>query len=453
MLLAVVAACSPAPGAANTTEAASSSIVPATTTSTVPGLEYEVLGCSSPPVTFSALCQVYELTQRWHVDRPISAEDLAALAMEGLAGFDTDATEAAPRTVFCALPDEAFLPLCAELTRRVAESGLPVGPAMEAAVSSMANFGLGPFSYYLPPAEARAVRTDGLVGGVGILLDATDAAGSKCMRIAAPCPLRVVFVLEDNPGDEAGLLPGDVIVEVDGVPVEGRSFTGLAIELAGDETGDVVITVKRQDQTLPLLVRRRELDVPTVEVNVPFPGVAYLRIPDFEEDIPGLVHEALAAVMETEPGTIVVDLRDNPGGYVTSAVEVASEFIDEGLVLTKTSPEGSEEHYAEPGGLATTQRLLVMVNQGTASAAEILAGALRDRRGAVVVGTDTFGKDAVQIAFPLNNGGELHMAVARWTTPEGHGVGPKGLAPDRRVDWSTTTTVQEAVAATIEAAS
>ena len=456
VLMAVLAACAPAPQPAPTTigtTPATTAPAAATTSSTQVALAYQAQSCSSPPVTFSALCEVYRLAQRWHVDRPINAEDLAALALEGLSEFQTDEIEPAPRTLFCALPDQAFLVVCDELARRVGESGMPVGPAVEAAVSSMANFGLGPFSYYVSPEEAEALRADGLVGGVGILLDATDAAGSKCIRIAASCPLRVVFVLENNPGDEAGLLAGDVIVAVNQIPVEGRSFIGVAAELAGDETGEVSITVQREDLTLPLVVQRGELEVPTVEVDVPLPGVAYLKIPDFEEDIPGLVRDALPAVLEARPGTIVIDLRDNPGGYIQSAVEVASEFIDGGVVLTETSPDGPHEHHAEPGGMATTQRLLVMVNEGTASSAEILAGALRDRRGAVVVGTVTFGKDALQIAFPLNNGGELYMAVARWTTPEGHGAGPNGLAPDRLIDWSATATVGEAVAAAVEATS
>ncbi|MGH8946105.1 MAG: S41 family peptidase [Acidimicrobiia bacterium] len=453
--LALIGACSSTTGSATTESAAPTSEVPATTTTstTEADQEYEVLGCSSPPVTFSALCQIYRLAQNRHVDRPVSTQDLAALALEGLATFETPETEAAPRTLFCAIPDDAFIALCDQLAWRVGETGLPVAPAMEAATAAMANLGLGPFSYYVPPAEAAAFRADGLVGGVGILLDATDAAGSKCIRIADSCPLEIVFVLEDNPGDEAGLVAGDLIITVDGVPVEGRGFTDIASELAGDETGEVSITVQRQGLTLPLIVQRGDLDVPTVEIARPAEGVAYLKIPDFEEDIPQLVRDALAAVLEPAADILVIDLRDNPGGYIHSAVEVASEFIDGGLVLTEIAPDGSEEHFAEPGVTATGQRLVVMVNEGTASAAEILAGALRDRRDAVVVGTDTFGKDAVQIAFPLNNGGELYLAVARWITPDGHGVGPNGLTPDHRLDWSATSTLEEAVAAALEAAS
>lgn len=451
--LAMLTACSSGAVPAGTEATSTTPTLATTTSTTAAAQDYELASCSSPPVTFSALCQIYRLAQNWHVDRPVSAEELADLALEGLTTFVTAETEAPPRTLFCAVPDDTFTALCDELARKVGEDGLPVGPAMEAAASSMANFGLGPFSYYVPPAEAEAFRADGLVGGVGILLDATDAAGSKCIRIADSCPLEIVFVLEDNPGDDAGLLAGDLIVAVEDVPTDGQSFTSVATDLAGDETGEVSITVQREGLTLPLVVQRADLKVPTVEIDTPIEGVGYIKIPDFEEDIPGLVQDALEALLESAPRTIVLDLRDNPGGYIHSAVEVASEFIDGGPVLTEVSPDGTEEHSAAPGGAATSQRLVIMVNEGTASSAEILAGALRDRRGAALVGAGTFGKDAVQIAFPLNNGGELYLAVARWITPDGHTVGPDGLTPDHQVDWSDTPTLEEAVAAAIEAAS
>lgn len=431
--------------------ATTSSVV--TSSSITPVQAYEIQGCATPPVTFAPLCEIYDLAQELHVDSPFPAEDLAALALEGLRRFDTDATEPVPRTLFCAIPDQAFETLCAELARRVAESGLPVEPAVEAAAAEMANVGLGPFSYYVPPEEAGTFRADGLVRGVGIMVDATDAAGSKCMRIAEVCPLEVVFVLEANPGDAAGLEAGDRIIAIDGELVDGERFTTIATELAGDETGAVTITVQREETTLPLVVQRGELQIPNVEVDVPFPSVAYLKIPDFEDDIPDLVHDALGAALEAQPATIVVDLRDNPGGFIDSAVQVASEFIADGVVLLEEWPDGTDEYEAVPGGLATTQRLVVMVNEGTASAAEIFAGALRDRRGATIVGTTTFGKDAIQIPFGLHNGGELYVVVARWRTPSGHTVGTDGLVPDREVDWTTTATLEDAVAAAIEAAS
>lgn len=449
----LIISCSAPAAEPTTTASVATTTSRVATTTTSPPQAYEIQGCASPQVTFSPLCEVYELAQEHHIDAPFAPDDLAALALEGLRQFSAQTSEPAPRTVFCAIPDQAFAEFCAQVAHRVGETGLPVGPAVEAAATAMANLGLGAYSYYVPPEEAEAFRANGLVRGVGIMLDATDTAGSKCMRIAAACPLQIVFVLEDNPGEQAGLRAGDRIVSVEGLAVEGQSFTGLAGELAGDETGTVSLTVQRGGETLPIVVERDELQIPSVEIDMPFPGIAYLKIPNFEDDIPGLVHDAVAAIMEADPRTIVVDLRDNPGGYIFSAVEVASEFIPEGVVMVELGADGAEEYLARPGGLATAPGLVVMVNEGTASAAEIFAGALRDRRGAAIVGTTTFGKDAVQIPFPLNNGGDLYVVVARWRTPSGHTVGTDGLVPDRGVDWAAAATLEDAVAAAIEAAS
>jgi carboxyl-terminal processing protease len=292
-----------------------------------------------------------------------------------------------------------------------------------------------------------------VVGGVGILLDATDAVGSKCARITETCLLEIVFVVEDNPGEEAGLIAGDIIVAVDGKPTTGQGFVSTAGAIAADETGPVEITVLRDDEEIIFQIERSELTVPTVVVDLPVSNTGYLRIPDFEDDIPALVEDALSSLGDLQPRTIVVDLRDNPGGFVNAVVEVASMFIDGGLVMTSSGPDEYLEYEATDGGLATGERLVVLVNKGTASAAEILAGALRDRRGAEILGTNTFGKDAVQIPFSLRNGGEMYVAVARWETPSGFTAGDGGLTPDRELEIPVGLTNQEIVEAALDAAS
>ncbi len=424
---------------------------PATTTSATQALE--IHNCASPPVTFSALCEVYELVQEWHVDRPILDMGLADIALRALHEFAGKETEPRPRTLICSVPNEFFTPFCEELAQMVHEDAIAVGPAVDYAVTAMADLGLDPYSYYVPPDQVGSVRSNGILGGVGLLLDATDAAGSRCARITEVCPLRVVFVLEDNPGADAGLQAGDVISAIDGVSVEGQGFSATATRLAGDETGRVELTVERGGQPLTFDIERAELKVPTVVVDLPRPGVGYIRIPDFEDDIPGLVHEALTSISEFDTGTLVVDLRDNPGGLISSAVDVASEFVSGGLVLETFGPDEHLEYEAEEGGLATQPRLLVLVNAGSASAAEVLAGALRDRRSATIVGTTTFGKDTVQIPFKLRNGGEFYVAVARWLTPNGLTAGDGGLRPDRELEFMPGMTIEDLVAVALAAAS
>ena len=395
----------------------------------------EVQGCRTPPVTFSTLCETIELLDEWYVDRPIDYAALATIATEAAAGFETEDSEDPPRTFFCAIPDEAFVTLCDLMRQRVQDEHLPVADALEVAVTAMIDLGLDPFTWYVPPELAGGFRSDGVVGGVGILLDATDAAGSKCTRVAEACPLRIVFVLEANPGEDAGLLAGDVINTIDGESVVDRGLVDVATLIGGDQTGTVVLGIERDGSPLEITVERRELDFPETSVDVPLDDVGYLRIPDFSFQVPFIVDASIGALVAASPSTIVVDLRDNPGGLVDAVVSVASQFIPEGTVLNYEFPGGSSSYEVSGGAPATAPRLIVLVNEGTASAAEVLAGALRDLRGATIIGQPTYGKNALQIPFELRNGGEFHVAIARWTTPSGQSVALDGLIPDRIVDF------------------
>jgi len=452
-VLTVVAACS-SPTAVTTTAAPLGTQPPRPPVSTtIAPLDVEIQDCSSPPVTFSPLCEVYELLQTWYVDAPVDAAPLAQVAIRALEDFTTTETAEPPRTLFCAVPDEAFNDLCDVLAARIVESHMPVGPAIEAAMTHMIDVRFGPFTYYLPPDQAGSVRINGIVGGIGVVLDARDAAGSRCAQITEACPLEIAVVLEDNPGAMAGLAVGDVITAVDGERIDGMGFTGIVSLIAGDESGPVTLTVIREGNEVEFDIERAELVIPTVEAAVPRADVGYIRIPDFEFDIPDLVADALADLAEERPATLIVDLRDNPGGYIDAIVDVADQFVDGGVVMVSEAGDEHLEYEATPGGIATDPRLVVLVNQGTASAAEILAGALRDRRSAALIGTDTFGKDAVQIPFTLRNGGEFYVAVARWSTPDGETAGNGGLSPDREVDWPTGATTEDVIDIALEAAS
>lgn len=443
-LLMLVAAC-----AGTTVEPGSTTSSPPTTTTTPtvattqaappPEVPVEIQNCVTPQIGFAPLCEAYELVQEWHMDRPLDPEALATAALDGVKTFTTDETETPPRTLFCAIPHSAFSDLCDELARRMAEEAIPVAEAIEASVLSMGDTGLEQFSYYVPPELVGSFRLNGVVGGLGIMLDARDAAGSKCVRITASCPLQIVFVLEENAGAEAGLEAGDQIVEIDGEPIDGLGFVDTATRLAGDETGVVEMEVERNGETLDLVIERAPLVVPTVEIGVPRSGVGYIRIPDFEFDMPGLVHDGLMELIQEPIDRLVIDLRDNPGGYLDAAIDIASEFIEGGSVVETTGPEEDFEYSAGEGGLATRLQIAVLVNAGTASAAEILAAALRDRRGAMIIGEPTFGKNAVQIAFELNNGGEFNVAIARWLSPNGTTVAGSGILPDRTVQLSPAT--------------
>jgi carboxyl-terminal processing protease len=399
------------------------------------------------------LCEAYELIQEWHVDGPVEVATLVAAAIEGLDSYQTEETAEPPRALICAIPDPGFEELCDHLAVRIDATSVPLGPAMEAAVIGMTDHGLDPFSYYVPPDQVGVFRSNGVVGGVGVLLDATDSVGSKCARVAATCPLRVVFVLEDNPAAEAGLLSGDVITAIDGVSVNGLGFVEAVSQIAGNEIGVVELTVERDDVDIEVLeIERAELTVPTVELDIPEPGVGLIRIPDFEQDIPDLVRQGLAELIASGIDILIVDLRDNPGGFIDASILVMSEFIEEGVLVKTQYSDQAVDLTALGDAVATGIDLIVLVNGGTASAAEATAAALRDRRGAVIVGEPTFGKNAVQIPFELRNGGEFYVAVAHWTSPDGESVADGGIVPDHLLSWPADLNPEELVELSLEAA-
>ncbi len=443
-LLVIWVACS-GPIVLETTTVVSIPPLTAVPTTTAPEIPVELQDCSAPPVTFKTLCEAIELLDEWHVDRPIDVAQLAAIATQAASDYSTQETEEPPRTFFCAIPDISFETLCQTLAERIRTDQIPVAAAMEEIVLTMVDLGLDPFTWYIPPDLADGFRSDGIVGGVGIVLDATDAAGSKCTKIAVVCPLEISLVIENNPGADAGLLAGDFITAIDGEPVDGKGFVDVATRIGGDETGVVTLRVDRAGETLEFSITRMELNFPNIEVDLPVAGVGYLRIPDFDLDIPSIVGSALESLLAAGPGTIVIDLRDNPGGYIDAVLDVASEFISDGVVVETTGPDEDLAYLSRGGSSATSERLIVLVNGGTASAAEILAGALRDRRDALILGQPTFGKNAVQIPFPLRNGGEFHVAVAHWNTPNGTSVVDTGLIPDRLVDFPDNPTIEELV--------
>lgn len=451
-LLALAVACT-GEGAVVTTPPTPLVTTPIPAPTTTVGLVVDIQDCATPPVTFSALCEVFGLLQEWHVDRPLDPVELASTATRALEEAVVTETSGPPAILPCAVPDPAFTDFCKRLGQIVEETGGAVGPLVDQSVLTMVDATLGPFTYYVPPDQVPNARADGIVGGIGVVLDARDAVGSRCARIAVGCPLEIVFVLDENPGLAAGLRAGDHIVAVDDVAVDGQGFAATARQIAADETGRVRISVERDGQTLVFDIERATLVGPQVEVDLPVPGVAYLRIPNFAAEIPGLVRQALEALVPFEPATFVVDLRDNPGGLVDAVVVVASEFIAEGPVFQAIGPDDSRVYEASGEGLARSARVLVLVNRGTASAAEVLAGALRDRRGAVMIGATTFGKDAVQIPFDLRNGGQLYVTVARWATPDGVTVGGEGLVPDVELDLGMDLSIEEVVVIALEAVS
>lgn len=417
-----------------------------TATTTVPEAEYTVDDCDTPPVTFALLCDVHQLLFDYHVDAPLDPAALAAGASLGIQGFEgSDRPE--PTSFVCAVPDAAFESSCDLLAERTGGDAELLEEAVEDGVASMIAFSLDPFTYYIPPELSGALTEDGVVNAVGLLLSIRDEAGSACTVIQSPCRLEVVLALVESPSYEAGLRPGDVIVAIDGETVEGATLVEVAALLDGPEGSSVTVDVDDgAGGTDQFVIERRPPPVLDLEAELTGPDTGYIRLPDFAVDVPSFLHSVLQAWTEEDLSNLVLDLRDNPGGFVDVATIVASEFLSDGLVVRSESPTESLDYPVQDGGLMTSgPNLWVVVNSGSASASEIVAGVLQERGRATIVGEPTFGKNTVQIGFPLLNDGELRVTVARWVTPEGQSVAGTGVAPDVSIEIPPDATPPEVV--------
>ena len=283
---------------------------------------------------------------------------------------------------------------------------------------------------YMDP-EQYAQASIGLSGeyeGIGAWVD-TDG---KFLTIVAPMP--------NSPAEKAGIKAGDVVIAVDGADMTGIDPSLVVQRVMGPQGSIVRLTIQRQGVAEPFDVEvvRDSINIPSVQSRMLDSKIAYVQLQTFGEGTTRDLKQALASLLAQEPRGLILDLRGNGGGYLTTAVEVASEFIPEGVVLTERFGDGREEVYrAKPGGLATKIPMLVLVDAGSASASEIVAGALQDFGRAQLVGETTYGKGSVQDWLPLaNDQGAVRVTIARWYTPKDRQINAAGLAPDVEVPIS-----------------
>jgi carboxyl-terminal processing protease len=284
-----------------------------------------------------------------------------------------------------------------------------------------------PHTAFLTPEQADLFRDDleGKFGGIGVTVSLTDEG-----------QLRVVRPIPGAPGELAGLQPGDLILEVDGQLITGMDL-GQAISLIrGPKDTEVRLLVQDiEGGVRELTIQRALIEIPTTETRMLEDGIAYLAVHDCNARAPGGVREGLKQLLAEDPRGLILDLRGNPGGYLHVATEIASEFIQDGLLLIERDSEGRETmHKARGGGTATGIPLAVLVDSGSASAAEIIAGAIQDNARGILVGEQTFGKGSVQITERLSDGSGLQITTRRWYTPADRQIDGQGLIPDIEVE-------------------
>ncbi|MGQ0610092.1 MAG: S41 family peptidase [Paracoccaceae bacterium] len=321
---------------------------------------------------------------------------------------------------------------------------------IEAAINGML-MSLDPHSSYMSDEDFddMQVQTRGEFGGLGI--EVTQEEG--VVKVVAP--------IDGTPASEAGILSGDYITHVNGESVMGLTLDEAVTTMRGPVGSEIIITVVREGVEAPFDVSliRDTIKLTAVKSRV-IGTTVVLRITTFsEQTYPGL-QEELAKATEEAGGAdkvtgYVIDLRNNPGGLLTQSIAVADAFLDKGeIVSTRGRDSQNDERYnAEPGDLAQGKPLVVLINGGSASASEIVAGALQDHRRAIVVGTKSFGKGSVQTLIPIRDQGAMRLTTARYYTPSGRSIQSLGVMPDIVVAQPVTPppTAEEAAAAEAEA--
>jgi len=320
-------------------------------------------------------------------------------------------------------------PLFAEVAERVRTDYVEAVDdrrLMELAVRGMVA-GLDPHSMLLDTTEyaEQQSRVRGYYAGIGIEVAVRDSA------------LRVVAPIEESPADHAGLQSGDVLVAIDGRELSAVDPVQAVDLLRGPEGSVVRLTVDREgaDEPLPFTVRRERITPRSVRDAILGQGIGYIRIRCFSEATADELGRALARLVRANHGPLrglVLDLRDNPGGDLDAATAAADLFLDDGVIVSATGRVSDARFSvtARPGDALDGAPLAVLVNGGSASAAEILAGALRDHGRAVIVGRTTFGKGSVQTLLPLSDGHALKLTTSYYYTPSGASISGRGIRPD-----------------------
>lgn len=287
--------------------------------------------------------------------------------------------------------------------------------------------GLDPHSSFLEPDAFREMRidTEGQFGGVGIEVTLED----KKLRVIAP--------IADTPADKAGVKAGDIIVKIDNKSILGDSLSKAVEKMRGDIGSKITLTIVREgeDKTLDIEVIRDVIQLTSVRTqDLDEPGYAYMRITSFQGATASTLEKKIQNYKadNNEIRGLILDLRNNPGGVLDSAIDVSDLFLSKGIIVkTHGRLADSESSFqADSPDLIDGAPMIVLVNSGSASASEIVAGALQDHERAIILGTRTFGKGSVQTITPIGNGSALKITTARYYTPSGRSIQETGVVPD-----------------------
>jgi len=298
---------------------------------------------------------------------------------------------------------------------------------MQGAIQGLLQSLGDPNTSYMDPEqyEQANMRYEGEYEGIGAYI---DTSGDY---------VTIISTMDGSPAEAVGLLPGDQVLAVDGEDMTGIDGSLVIRRILGPAGTDVILTIRREGiaETLEFTITRAKITIASVNYEMLENDIAYIQLNDFGTKTTGEFQDALEELITDDTRGLILDLRGNPGGLLSTSIEVTSELLSEGIVLTERFGDGEEQIYeVAPGGIATDVPLVVLVNGGSASASEIVAGAIQDTERGTLVGETTFGKGSVQIWTPLSNqAGAIRVTIARWYTPNDRQIAEIGLTPDVEV--------------------
>ena len=301
---------------------------------------------------------------------------------------------------------------------------------LEDAIRGMLT-GLDPHSTYLDPEAYKELRvgTSGKFGGLGIEVGMENGF------------VKVISPIDDTPAQRAGIQTGDLIIRIDETPVKGLSLNDAVKLMRGEPGSKILLTIVRENEDRPLKISitRAVIKVNSVKSRMLEPGFGYVRISQFQSNTGENIINAVSELKkEHQPNLkgLIIDLRNNPGGVLNAAVAVSDAFLEDGLIVyTEGRVNDSEMKFkATPTDIVKGAPIVVLVNGGSASASEIVAGALQDHKRAIIMGTTTFGKGSVQTILPIPNGAALKLTTARYYTPSGRSIQAEGIIPDIKLE-------------------
>ena len=369
--------------------------------------------------------------EKWSSRKKIVLAFLCIIVLAATFGAGFGAAQVVPLSALpIARTDSARLDTFWEVWRLVDRDFLGTLPSGQARVYGAIHGSLAtlndPYTVFVEPQSHQREKEDlqGSFGGIGVTMRRNERGD----LVLSPMP--------DSPAIRTGVLEGDILVAVDSKPISATlSFDDIAALVRGKVGTKVTISVRRvgSEALLSFTITREVINTPSVAYRIldNAPQIGYIVINRFTERSGEEVQKAAQELEQNGARQMILDLRDNGGGLLTAAIDVSSQFLGDGVVLYEQEKGKPERTFrTEPGGVALDMPLIILVNHGTASASEIVAGALRDNNRAILIGDQTYGKGSVQHIYDLGDGSSLHVTAAEWFTPNRHQLTGHGLVPD-----------------------